>query len=145
MDELKITLIVFISIFVFVIILLAFSTTSYFKNLTIDYKYKLPVVGTVPDIQSATVPRMYINYEEPTSSEEPTSYEEPTSSEEPTSYEEPNHFDQSRLISLYANEKRNMNLYGNYKVVSALKKQESLEIDNLLKRLHDASNSALIQ
>jgi len=141
MTPVNIALVVCIVIFIIVISLLAFSGTSNFKNLV--YAYKLPVLGTIPNIQMATLARMRI-VEEPTSSEEPVS-SEPTSSEEPGSSEEPYYSDQSLLIGLFSNERRNMNPYGKYKVVSSGKRKQIPTKDNLLQRLHSASNSAIIR
>ena len=132
-------LIVFIVIFAIVIIGLLFSGTQYFKNLT--YAYNLPIVGTVPNIQAATVPRM-INLGRGfnmASSEEP-------SSEEPSSHEIYNIYsDQSMLIGMYSNERKNMNPFGDYRLITSMNKQKSKEIDNLFQRLRSASNSAFIQ
>lgn len=131
MDGSKIALIVFICIFALIILLVGCSNTNYFKNLT--YSYKLPTIGKNSSIQMATVPKMKVSNEEP-------------SSEEPSS-EEPSFRDGSNLLNLYSNEKRNMNPYGNYKIVgsSTEVKQDSNEIDNLLEHLYQASNSAFIK
>jgi len=137
----KIALLVFIVVFFIVIIALVFTGhISGFRNLT--FKYQLPVLGTIPNLQMATVARMD-NKKLPPSSEEIPSSEE-SSSEIPSSEEIPVYSGQSLLIGLYANEKRNMNPFGNYKIISAERKQESEKIDNLLQRLHNASNSAMI-
>ncbi len=138
----RIALIVIIVFFILVIICLVFSGVSYFGNL--KYSYKLPVIGNVPNLQMATVPRLSLvsNSDEPSSSDEPN---EPSSSDEPSSSETRiSYSDQSLLIGLYSNERRNMNPFGNYKIISDTKKQESKEIDNLLQRLHLASNSGLL-
>jgi len=133
-------LIFVIILFVVLICFLVFSGVSYFGNLS--FGYKLPVVGTIPNIQSATLPKLEFHYHRDPSSEEPTSSDEP-SSYEPSSFEVPPS-DQSQLIGLYQNEKRNMNPFGNYKIVTDLRKHEAKEIDNILQRLNNAANSAII-
>jgi hypothetical protein len=140
----RIALTVSIVFFVVVIICLVFSGTYYFTNL--KYDYKLPIIGIVSNLQDATVPRMRMVPIINRSSEEPGSSEEPRNSEEPTSSEEVymSYSDQSLLIGLYSNEKRNMNPFGDYKIISAVRKQESIEIDNLLQRLNNAANSGLL-
>ena len=115
LDPSQIALIICSVIFIIIIFSLIFCSTSYFRNLT--YIYNLPVVGTVSNIQNATIPRMGQNILEPSSSEEPTSSEEP-SSDETFVYS-----DQSLLIGLYSNERRNMSPYGNYKIISPKRKQ----------------------
>jgi hypothetical protein len=147
MSKPNIALIVSIVILTLVIICLVFFTSDHFKNLT--YGYKLPTLGRIPNLQSATVPRM-LKSEEPTSSEEPSSSEEVPNSQEPSSSEEPRasdeiYSDETMLLGLYLNEKKNMNSYGNYKIITpSRRKQESEEINNLLKRLDSASNSGII-
>ncbi len=137
----RIALIVIIVFLVVTMLCLVFSGIAYFGNLS--YFYKLPVAGTVPNLQMATLarlrPMMSSSSEEPVSSEEPRSSEEPSFNDANMSYS-----DQSLLIGLYSNERRNMNPFGNYKMISATKKQESKEIDNLLQRLHNVSNSGMI-
>jgi hypothetical protein len=120
------------------------------------YKYKLPVVGIVPNLQAATVPRM--NYKESfggasSSEEEPSSSEEYTngasSSEEPSSLE-PTPNQEILLKNLYAYERKNMDgpLYGN--LMSMFPKGSNKQLQNLknndilLQRMYDASNSAMI-
>lgn len=154
MDGGTIALIVFIVIFVIAICVLIFSGTQTFKNLT--YTYNLPVVGTVPNLQIATVPRMMNlgnGFNIPSSSEEPptprrsvSSSEEPAGSEEPSSREVYSVYsDQSVIVGMYSNERKNMNPFGDYKLVSSMKKQEAKEIDNLFQRLQNASNSGFLQ
>jgi len=127
MEDTDIALLVCSLLFVALILGLVFSSSG-FKNLI--YSFDLPVITGVPNLQLATLPIM-----SDISSEESTSSEEVTSSDEPC-YE-------TMLFGIYENEKRNMNPFGDYKLVSVIKKKEAKEIDNLLQRLENASNPKL--
>jgi len=109
----RIALIATIVFFAVVILCLVFSGTYYFTNL--KFNYKLPIVGTASNIQDATVPRTHLVPVISHSSEEATSSEEAPSSEEVRR----SYSDQSLLIGLYSNERRNMSPFGDYKIISA--------------------------
>ena len=143
----NIALAVIILFFTLIIIGLSIGGVRYFTNLS--YKYKLPVVGTVPNLQMAVVPlQTNFNTFNELSSNEPSS-NEPSSNEPSSNEPSSNEPDQTILTNLFSNEKRNMDIsinpFGNYNTISPLRKQEAKEIDNLLQRLQNASNSAFIQ
>jgi len=123
-----------------IILIVFMSTSDPFKNMVTNYK--LPVLSDklVPDIQSATVPRMRMKMGP--SSEEPSSSEESPSSEEGWLKPAP---DESILLkNLYKNEKQNF-LYGNLKLVTdQQKQQEQINEETLISRLNNASNSMFL-
>lgn len=117
MNDIGIIEILLIILIIVILIVIFTKCTNNFTNL--NFSYKLPQLGNNYNIQNGVVPKTV--YIEP-SSEEP-------SSEEPSS-EELN---------------KNINgIYGNYKLVSSQVNQKSKNVDNILKRLHNASNSAFI-
>lgn len=139
MDGYIISLIIIVVLMIISVVCIILSTTSYFKNLA--FKYNLPVVGTIPNIQESTVPKMRVI--EQFSSEEVSSDDIYSSDDIPGS-EELDYSEEDKLTNLYKYERKNMNPYGNYRLISAFKKENSKKIDDLLSKLYKASESGNI-
>ena len=127
MKESNIVLIVLIVILVLFLFGMGCSTDQ-FKNMIGRYSYKLPVLGTVPNLQAATVPRR-----EPSSSEEVIN--------RGWNRQAP---DQSILLkTLYANERTDMR-FGQMTFKSDTVIDTEAEEDSIYARLDSASNSMFL-
>ncbi len=123
-------------VFIFIVIVIAITVGIYYgitndKFTNIGYTYQLPVLGKIFNLKQATVSKLTVfeSSSEEVSSEEPSSEE--VSSHEVNDFANPN----LRLNVMYENTKR----FGN-----SAQKEGSKEIDDLLSKMYNASNSGML-